>query len=92
MISVNALSSEKTCSKFSYIRNTQNNENAKVAYSSFLRPLLKYAKIDSPAKIPDNIEPAVYNSASISSFIAISCIGANICIGININTPRQIRV
>jgi len=41
IISVNGLSNENRCSKFSYIRNPQNNENARIAYLSLLRPLFR---------------------------------------------------
>lgn len=71
IMSVNGLSNESNCSKFSYIRNPQNNENAMTAYCSFLRPLFRYAEIDNAIKTADKAEPTEYNSISIRSLIGI---------------------
>jgi len=71
IISVNVLSNEYKCSIFSYIRNAQNNENAIIAYFSFLMPLFRYAEIDNAIKNADNKEPTRYNKISNRSLIDI---------------------
>lgn len=72
IISVDGLSNEKKCSKFSYIRNAQKRENARMAYFSFLRPLFRYAEIDNAIKTADNPEPKRYRKISIRS-VACTC-------------------
>ena len=71
IISVNGLSKEYKCSMFSYIRNAQNNENAIMAYFSFLIPVFRYAEIDNAIKTADNKAPTTYNKISIKSLIEI---------------------
>lgn len=71
IISVYGLSKEYKCSIFSYIRNAQNNENAIIAYLSFLIPLFRYAEIDNAIKNADNKTATTYNKISIKSLIGI---------------------
>ncbi|MDP9306498.1 MAG: hypothetical protein M3O68_09180 [Thermoproteota archaeon] len=71
IISVNGLSIARKCSKFSYIRKAQNKENAIIAYCSFFKPFFRYAEIERAINTPDNTEPIIYNTISITSLISI---------------------
>jgi hypothetical protein len=69
IIPVNGLSILKMISKLSYIRNPKNNENACIAYFSFLRPVFRYEETDSPISTAANSVAIIYRKASRISVI-----------------------
>ena len=50
IISVDGLSNENKCSKFSDIRNAQNRENTTMAYFKLIRPVFMYEDTENAIK------------------------------------------
>ena len=50
IISVDGLSNENKCSKFSYLRIAQNRENTTMAYFNLIRPVFMYEDTENAIK------------------------------------------
>ena len=47
-MSMDGISTENKCSKFSYVKNAQNRINTTVAYFKLIRPVFMYEEIELP--------------------------------------------
>jgi hypothetical protein len=65
IMSIDGLSSENKCSKFSYIRNPQNRKNTTIAYFKLIRPVFMYEETDSPINTAANSEATTYRINSV---------------------------
>ena len=67
IISVNGLSNENKCSKFSYIRNAQNRENTTMAYFNLISPVFMYEDTDNAISTAATKVPTIYRINSVRS-------------------------
>lgn len=65
IMSMDGLSSENMCSKFSYIRNAQNRKNTRIAYFKLIRPVFMYEETDSPINNAANSKATTYKINSV---------------------------
>ncbi|MGB5091361.1 MAG: hypothetical protein WBN72_10500 [Nitrososphaeraceae archaeon] len=67
IMSVDGLSTEKKCSKFSYMRNAQNRENITMAYFNLMSPVFMYVETDNAIKTAANNVATTYRINSVRS-------------------------